>query len=174
MFKNEQSIAVPSDFPIVFECCVLALRDANVRVKSANSASGVVSGRTYSLGIYSMDRIDVHVGRAGAGQCTVTATSESSGVAITDYGRNTRNVERFFNALMARTAPLVGRASATSAITSPTGSLPSSKYSSAPMRTQLRETSAGQAYQWMKRGCVLLFLLLIVIVALSIMANALH
>ena len=77
VFKSEKTLAVPGDYQVVFESCVLALKDARVRVKSANVQTGIVSGRNYKY------RMDVSI-QHEAGQCIVTATSEFSGVAITD------------------------------------------------------------------------------------------
>ena len=173
MFKSEKTLSIPGDYPVVFESCVEALKDVKVRVKSANPATGVVSGRTYALGISSMDRVDVLVQR-GVGQCVVTMSSEFSSVAVTDYGRNARRVDRFFNALLARVAPLAGDPEALSSIASSSGTLPSRQYSSAPMRTQLKETSGGQAVQWVLMIGILLFAICLFLSVFTAIANTPH
>lgn len=173
MFKSEKTMSVPGDYQVVFESCVQALKDVKVRVKSANSATGVVAGRTYALGISSMDRVDVLVQR-GMGQCVVTVSSEFSSVAVTDYGRNARRVDRFFDALLARVAPLASSRDALSSIGDSSGALPSSRYSSAPMRTQLRETSGGQAVQWVFLVGWLLFAICLFLGVFAAIANATH
>lgn len=154
MFKSEKTLSVPGDYQIVFESCVLALKDARVRVKSANAQTGIISGRT------SQDRVDVLV-QQGAGECVVTATSEFSGVYFTDLGRNARRVNRFFDVLLARVAPLAGNAQALAAVqaSTPSGSLPSARYSSTPMRKRVGETSFGKAIGWVFLVLGLLFFL---------------
>lgn len=164
MFKSEQTLSVPGDNQVVFESCVLALQDAKFRVKSANAQTGIVSGRSYKY------RMDVSI-QPGAGQCIVTATSEFSGVAITDYGISARNVDRFFNALMTRAAPLAGNPAALSAVQASVGSLPSERYSSNPMRKQVRETSIGKVMGWVSLIAGFLFLLGLI---LSMIAAANH
>jgi hypothetical protein len=160
MHDSEKSMTVPGNYNVVFECCVLALEDTKVHIESANSSQGIVAGRT------SGQRVEVRI-EPSMNQCVVTAKSYYHAVvgSITDWGRNERSVDGFFNALMIHIAPLASNPPAAASILSPKGSLPSSNYSSAPMSTKLNERTGWQVFN-LAAGCLLLLVLLIIFLSI--------
>lgn len=171
MFKSEKALTVPGEYPVVFECSVLAFQDARVRVKSASPATGMISGRTGIPGFSRPFRLDVTI-QGVPGQCIVTARCELAAVVATDFGSSARIVARFFDGLLRRSAPLMGNPQAFAMVTGG-GAPPSASYSSAPMRPLFGQTGAGLALNWTVFA-VAMFIILCAVLGVILIANGPH